>query len=833
MKSLFGRMFKRRKFITEGTKKKIMKHIFLFSFLTAVLCGIIFAGIFLFFTYDLPSPQELGEQQVIESTKIYDRTEETLLYELFEEERRTVISKDEVPDYVRNATIAIEDESFYEHGAIDLPAIARAVVANIMAGSKQQGGSTITQQLAKNAFLTPEKSYIRKIKELILAMRLEKQFTKDEILHLYLNQIPYGGNAYGIESASQTYFNMSASELNLPQAALLASLPQAPTYYSPWGSHVEDLLNRKNYVLERMYDLGYITLEEKVDAQEYEFEFEKSKGALKAPHFSIEVQEYLIDKYGEDFVRRSGLKVITTLDWDIQQIAEKVIAEGVERNTELYGGTNAALVAQDTNTGQILAMVGSKDYFSEDIDGNFNVATQGLRQPGSATKPFTYMTAFKKGLTPKTVVFDVLTEFAAAGAKSYQPKNFDFAFRGPVQLEVALAQSMNIPAVKTLYIAGIDNVIQTLRDFGVTTLEDKDRIGLSLVLGGGEVTLKQLVGAYATLAEEGVYHPQSYILRIEDRDGNILEEFEPEEKRVVAKEYPRLINNILSSAELRSGLFRNSLGLTVFPGYDVALKTGTSNDYRDVWAFGYTPNFAVGIWTGNNDNKPMSPNGGYVFSAIPMWSAFLREALPETESENFAIVEAPQTDKPILNGSPIVNYKDGGDDYPQVHNILFYIDKNNPLGLEPQRAADPQYANWESSVNQWAKENVPGFDSGQYNQTIPPGSIPEPYDPSKISQISEDQSVVIISPENNGTISGDSINLQMSIVLEKKIKEIKVYLNNNLIDEQQGFFEESYTYNQTVQFDEDILKTKNTLRVRVRDEDRDTYEAELTLRKEN
>ncbi|MDP3880792.1 MAG: PBP1A family penicillin-binding protein [bacterium] len=805
--------------------KLTFKKVLLWLILLFLLVAVIGLASILFLIKDLPSPQALGARQVVESTKIYDRTEETLLYELFEEEKRTVVPFDQIPDHVKEATIAIEDANFYQHKAIDLKGIIRAVFVNLTQGGIRQGGSTITQQLAKNAFLSADRTFSRKAKELILAFRLENRFSKDQILALYLNQIPYGGNAYGIESASRTYFEKSVEDLSLAETALLASLPQAPSYYSPWGSHVDELMERKNFVLKRMEDLGYISEEEKLEAQEEELEFSKVSSSVKAPHFSIAVQEYLSEKYGEDFVRRAGLKVITTLDWELQEIAEEVVKEGVERNNNLYNGTNGALLAQDTDTGQILAMVGSKDYFDSDNEGNFNVATLGLRQPGSALKPFAYLTAFKKGFTPETILFDALTEFNANSAGSYQPHNFDNIFRGPVAMRTALAQSINVPAVKTLYLAGMGNVLSLMEDFGVTTLNDPSRFGLSLVLGGGEVTLMELLGAYSTLAEEGIYHPQSMILRIEDRDGKVLEEFEDEPKRVIAPKYPRMVNDILTDLNARAGLFQSSFNLTVFPGYDVALKTGTTNDYRDAWAFGYTPNFAVGVWAGNNNNTPMTAQGSSILAAVPMWNAFLSEALKTREPEVFPGATQQSPEKPVLRGESVVVYEDGGNYYPQVHNILFYVDKSEPEGPEPRYGStDSQFENWESAVVSWASANMPGFNSLEYNQTIPSGArIAQ----NAITGLS--QGIQFINPKNGDNIDDDTLQLSFDILLEEDIAAIEIYLNNNLLDQREGFFSNSYSYDSSLDVSDINLRTQNTLKVVVADEDGNVFENEIVL----
>lgn len=705
-------------------KRRIFKNV-LFIILGLFVLGCASVAILVLLTLkSLPSLELLETQQIPESTKIYDRTGEILIYELYGDERRTVIPLSEIPDYVKQSTISIEDDTFYQHSGLNFKALLRAVLENIRTGSRGQGGSTITQQLAKNVFLSNEKTFTRKFKELILTYKLEKSFSKDRILELYLNEIPYGGATYGIEAASQSFFSKSAKDLTLAEAALLASLPQAPSYYSPWGSHVDDLLSRKNTVLEKMNDLGYITEEEMLSAQNEELKFGRLENLSLAPHFVLEIKEYLENTYGEDFVKRSGLKIITTLDVDLQKAAEEAVRAGAERNARLYNGTNGALVAQDAKTGQILATVGSRDYFDSELDGQYNVATQGLRQPGSTLKPFAYLTALKMGYPESTVLFDVKTQFSTDLSSIYQPENFDNIFRGPVNFRTALSQSINVPAVKTLYLVGIENLLQTLQDFGISTLDDPRRYGLSLVLGGGEVRLIELVGAYAVLAQEGVYHTQQNILKVETRDGQILEEYKDKAKKVIEARYPQVINDILSDVQARSGLFHSSLSLTVFPGHDVALKTGTTNDYRDAWAVGYTPSLVVGVWAGNNDNTQMQQQGGSILAAVPMLSAFLDQALRSRPAEAFSSPEPTISTKPMLNGDHAATYTDGVNFYPQIHNILYYVNRSDPAGPQPTTPSrDSQFNNWESAVLDWARINIPGFIPGfNYNQPLPIGA---------------------------------------------------------------------------------------------------------------
>ena len=664
---------------------------------------------------ELPNPEEFIDGQITQSTKIYDRAGEVLLYEIHGDQKRTVIPFSDIPQYSKEATLAIEDQNFYHHAAMDWKGTLRALITNLTTGEMSQGGSTITQQLARNTFLTAEKTIQRKIKELILANWIEEKYTKDKILELYLNQIPYGTNAYGIESASQTYFNKSAKDLSLAESATLAAMIQAPSYYSPWGTHMEELINRKNYVLEQMNKLGFIDKQEEESAQKIKLVFASQNiGIIKAPHFVMMVEDYLIQKYGEDIVEKGGLRVITTLDWKLQQIAETAVENGANRNTELYQGKNAALVAQDPKTGQILALVGSKDYFDKSVDGNFNVAVRGLRQPGSSFKPFAYVTAFEKGYSPNTVIFDLPTEFSSytdvcrlvninyndENPLCFHPQNFDGDFRGPINLRNSLAQSINVASVKVLYLAGLNDTIKTAQNFGLTTINDPGRYGLSLVLGGGEVKLIDMVEAYSVFSQEGIKHNQAIILEVDSAKGDILEKYLDQATRVIDQQYPKLVNNILSDIDARAGLFQSSLNLTVFPGRDVALKTGTTNDYKDAWTFGYTPFLTIGVWAGNSDNTPMQKHAGSILAAVPMWSEFMNAALQNYPMEFFNKPDGVQENKPMMNGEYIIN--------GQVHEILYYVDKTNPMGPQPLNPEyDSQFWNWELPLKNWWK-NLPG-----------------------------------------------------------------------------------------------------------------------------
>jgi 1A family penicillin-binding protein len=698
--------------------------------------SLIFAlGIFLYFSKDLPTPESMGVRNVVESTKIYDRTGEHLLYEIHGEEKRTIISFKEIPDNVKYATIALEDQDFYSHYGIKISSIFRSIFKDVLSGGAAQGGSTITQQLIKNSLLTNEKTVTRKIKEVILALELEQKYSKDEILEMYLNQIPYGSNAYGVEAAAQTFFKKSAKDLTLPEAALIASLPQAPSFYSPLGSHTDELKWRQESALKKMASLGYITEKQAEEAKNVDIiaEISPSLQNISAPHFVMYVKEYLEAKYGQQVVERGGLKVYTTLDWDKQEAAEKALVDGVNNN-KTWNASNAALVAIDPKTGQILAMVGSKDYFDKSIDGNVNVAIR-QRQPGSSFKPYVYLTAFTKGYTPETLLFDVPTNFSTDEGKDYKPLNYNGKFNGPLQMKNTLAMSLNIPAVKTLYLAGVNNSINLAKNLGINGLNEPDRYGLSLVLGGGEVTLLDHTSAYATIANNGVKQDKTAILRIEDNKGDVLEKFQQVGGvKVVDEKYLAMLDYIMSTNDLRAPVFGNNNPLK-FDNRPVAAKTGTTNEWRDGWTMGYTPSIAVGVWAGNNDNSIMKPGADGIFVAAPIWRKFMDFSLGNSAIENFPKYEKEETGKPVLDGKMDVQKdlkvcKISGSkndyclatdfcpsdavekrDFADVHDILYYVDKNDPRGDYPKNpGSDPQFKNWEKGVLDWWKKEKKGGD---------------------------------------------------------------------------------------------------------------------------
>jgi membrane peptidoglycan carboxypeptidase len=547
---------------------KIFAALFVLGFLATV-------ALFAFIAKDLPSPNNVNKRFIIESTKIYDRTGTHLLYEVHGEEKRTIIDFKDIPESVRAATLSLEDQGFYQHFGIQPKAILRAALKDIITLDAAQGASTITQQFVKNSLLTNERTLTRKVKEVILSLEIEAKFTKDEILAMYLNEIPYGSNAYGIESAAQTFFSKSARELTLDEAALLASLPRGTAFYSPYGSRPDRVVTRKDYALKQMAKIGYITDDQANEAIAIDTlqKIKPQKNIIAAPHFVMYIKEYLENKYGNQAIEQNGMKVITTLDWDKQMAAEEAIRTNTEKNKR-WKAANAALVAIDPRTGQILSFVGSKDYFGASepagcisgksctFEPNFNVAIS-KRQPGSSFKPYVYLTAFIKGYLPETLIYDTKTEFETAEGKSYQPNNYDGKFHGPISLMRAFGGSLNVPAVKTLYLVGVKDAIALAKNLGITTLNHPDQLGLSLVLGGGEVTLLDHVSAYATLANNGIKHEKTAILRVENSKGTVLEEHQENPgEQVVDQKYIAMLDSVMSNNENRAWVFGENSPLT-------------------------------------------------------------------------------------------------------------------------------------------------------------------------------------------------------------------------------------------------------------------------------
>ncbi|HTX87099.1 MAG TPA: transglycosylase domain-containing protein [Candidatus Nanoarchaeia archaeon] len=791
------------RFVFNKTFLKIVAVIFL---LGAVL---LFAA-FAWFSRDLPNPNQLMDRQVAQSTKIYDRTGTVLLYEIHGDQARTLVQLADIPNNVKWATIAVEDKNFYdEKSGFSVQAILRTAFTDIIFHRKA-GGSTLTQQFIKNAVLTNEKTLTRKIKEIILAYRLEQKFSKDQILQMYLNEIPYGSTAYGVEAASQRYFKKDVKNVDLAEAAILAALPQSPTVYSPYGSHKDLLVARQHYILDLMAQQGYITADEAAAAKAEQIKFAPDAENITAPHFVMYVKELLTEKYGELMVEQGGLKITTTLDVNDQKLAEQAIDDwwnktkvvdkktGQENPYNSFGASNAALVSIDPKTGQVLAMVGSRDYFNEAIDGQVNIATS-LRQPGSSLKPVVYSALFLKGYTPNTILHDVSTNFSSDPKNPYQPQDFTGKELGPVTIRAALQGSLNIPAVKATYLAGLDNIVNLAKTFGYTSLNDESRFGLSLALGGAEVELLEHTNAYGIFSQEGAYHPVASILKVEDKDGKVLEQWQPSSQNVLDQNVAREITDILSDNNARAYMFglHSNLQLGDRP---VAAKTGTTNDYHDAWQMGYTPSIATGVWVGNSDNKAMNKSSEAVNAAGPIWHEYMAAVLANTPIEQFNKPDIPVTGKPILDGTipgqTVKIDKVTGllatdltppemiieKTYRQNHCILYYVNKDDPTGPAPaDPTQDPQFAEWEKDVQAWAAKTATSS-----ALSAATGTPPTAYD--NVHTAENKPMVKINSPANNAIINGSFLTTDVQASAPRGINSVSYYINGNLFATKSGGF---------------------------------------------
>lgn len=744
----------------------------------------------------LPDPNNIRFREVPQSTQIWDREGKVLLYEIHGDQKRTVIDLSQIPLDVQHATIAIEDKDFYSHKGFRITSVFRAALANLMSGSKSQGASTLTQQLVKNTILTSQKTYTRKLKELFLSYEIERRFTKDEILKLYFNQIPYGVNAYGIEAASETYFGKHTSDLDLAEGAMIAAMTQAPSYYSPYGNHTDELKSRIGLVLNLMTEQGYIT-KDRADAAKKEdvlSHVQPHREEMKAPHFVQYIRDILTQKYGESMVETGGLKVITTLDWSKQQNAEKAITDNIGK-VEKMGGSNAALVSLDPTNGQVLAMVGSRDYFDLAHDGNFNVAIHS-RQPGSSFKPIVYAASFEKGYTPNTILYDVDTIFHASGV-TYHPMNYDLKQHGPVTVRTALAGSLNIPAVKMLYLTGVNTALDFAERLGYTTFKDRSNFGLALVLGGAEVKPIEHAAAFATFATEGVLYPTSAILSVQDSSGVTLEAWKQlEGTHVMDPEVARNISSILSDNAARTFVFgaKNYLILSDRP---VAAKTGTTNDFKDAWTVGYTPQLVAAVWTGNNDNTKMKTGADGSQIAAPIWQQYMRDSLKGQPVMNFIDPKPIVTGKPVLDGQSIsdavvkIDRATGllaTDQTPpsfveehhigSAHSILFYVDKENPRGPVPDHPeTDAEYLGWEAAVQTWVQKNST---STPLENFVPPTGI------DTVHVDSNKPIVSLSAPADNQTVSSRNVDVSVTATSVRGVARIEYLVDDTVVGSSTG-----------------------------------------------
>ncbi len=784
------------------------KTLAIWFFRTAAVGIFVLAVMFLYYSKDLPDPGKLVERQVAESTKIYAR-DNSLLYEIHGEVKRTLVSSEEISDNLKKATIAIEDKDFYKHHGISFTGIARATVRLVINFDRSGGGgSTITQQLVKNAILINYSAWDRKPREAILSVAMETRFTKDEILQMYLNEIPYGKNTYGAEAASQGYFGKHAKDLSLAEAAYLAALPQSPSRYNPFGPNRNILDGRKNYVLQRMREDGYITEEQEKQAREEKVAFSNIRTSITAPHFVFMVEDYLAEKFGEKTLQEGGLKVYTTLDPKLQKIAEEAIAKYADNNAKKYNANNSSLVAIDPKNGQVLALVGSKNYFGTSspescksgdnclFEPQFNVAT-APRQPGSSFKPYVYVTAFDKEhkFAPASMLMDVTTNFGRFNNKDYIPQNYDGSERGPISMRQALAGSLNIPAVKTLALVGVENATETAKKLGITS--PLSNCGLSLVLGGCEVKLIDHTGAYAALANGGVKNPTSFILKIQDRNNQVVEEFQSKPQEVLDPQAVYELTSIMTDNNARSYVFGPNSPLTL-PNRPVAAKTGTTNDWHDGWTMGFTPSLAAGVWSGNNcgSKNPkclMKRGADGVLVAAPIWREFMLNALKDTPVEQFerpsgiqeVVVDSvsgklPTQLTPSTKTEVFAKYS-VPTEYDDVHKAI-EIDSATGLPATPltppnqisyrtylvYKSEKPGNANWDNAVSTWALQNGFGYPDSLNSSSTPITSGQPP-------------AVSINSPDDNSTIFSLPVQIEVAATGENSIARVDISVDGNFV----------------------------------------------------
>jgi 1A family penicillin-binding protein len=789
--------------------------------------------VFAWYSKDLPSPDKLVRREGF-STRINDRSGE-VIYDVYDEVKRIPVSWEEIPDWLKLATISIEDKEFYTHPGFSVRGMIRAVY-NIAIHKKLQGGSTLTQQLIKNALLTSERRVSRKIKEFVLALQTERKYSKDEILLMYLNEAPYGGPLWGVGAAAEQYFGKDVSDLNLVESAILAGLPQSPTAYSPFGSQENAYAERAKQVLKRMEEDGHISSEERDEAvsQLDNVEFRESKTFYDAPHFVEHVRGLLVERYGENVVSQGGLTVTTSLDLELQRKAQDVVSEEIS-SVESLNITNGAVVVMDPETGEILAMVGSKDFSSEDIPGKFNVVTQGLRQPGSAIKPVTYATAFERGFSPSSLIMDVETVFPSVGQKDYIPVNYDGNYNGPMSLRNALGNSINVPAVKLLAMVGIKNMLEKANQMGLTTLaptkENLSRFGLAVTLGGGEVRLIDLASSYSSFANGGFKKDPVAILKVEDNSGKVLEEYKPANgKQVLSPEVAFLISDILSDNKAREITFGLSSGLNI-SGYEVAVKTGTTNDKRDNWAIGWTPNILVGVWVGNNDNSPMKKVASGVSGATPIWRKIITESLKGRPKKSFE-----PTEKIITAEVDSVSGYRAHDGFPTKSD--YFIKGTEPSGTDPfhqklklcrgqnKLATPAQIARGDyeekefftfkeedpvsqDGKNRWQEGILAWMFAKEDERYHPPGEYCEG------GQIT----ISLISPENEST-TDNKFMIKAFVDSINSISEVKIYVN----DEEKAVF-----HQKPFEKEVDLSDGKYTIKATAKDDEGNQAETEAKI----
>ncbi len=763
--------------------------------LVMVVLGIVcVGGLFVWYARDLPQPDKIVRTDGF-ATRLMDRNGE-ILYEIFVDEQRTPIDISQVPETLKQATIAVEDKNFYVHGGFDPKGIIRAAFNTIFRG-KKEGGSTLTQQLVKNVLLTSERRLSRKIKEVILAIQIESKYNKDEILQMYLNEAPYGGTAWGVATAAQRYFGKDVEDLDLVESAILAGMPQRPSVYSPYGSNPTAYIARTKGVLRRMREDGYITAEEEASAAASLADVDFSNGLtrMRAPHFSMFVKDQLIEMFGEDMVERGGLQVTTSLDLELHDRAQQIVSEEIAKLEDQDIGNGAAMI-MDPISGEILSMVGSKDYFAKDYDGQVNVVT-ALRQPGSTIKPVTYAAAFAKGYTPAHMLMDVKTDFPSGTDTPYTPVNYDGQYRGPIQLRFALGSSLNVPAVKLLALVGLEDVLKLAYDMGLETLEptkeNMSRFGLSVTLGGGEVRLFDLVRAYSVFANGGVKVEPVSILKVVDRDGNVLYEHQPiQGDRVLDESVTFLINHVLSDNNARLLTFGPNSYLNM-GNRPVAVKTGTTNDKRDNWTIGWSTSGVVGVWVGNNDNSPMSKVASGVTGASPIWRSIMLEVLNRYPASEWHVpddVEAVRVD--AMSGYPEHDGFPARSEYvirgtlpplpDPIHTKLKLCKGQDKLATDVDvlrgEYDEKEYfvvtedvtlgdaPSWQEGINAW----IAGQDDSRYHP------------PTDYCDSVNDVIVDLREPNNEKNYDGNTVKVDARVITQGDIKHVDIFVDGNQVE---------------------------------------------------
>jgi penicillin-binding protein 1C len=825
-------------FVADFGKERIIALVSKIFFGGVVFGVLLMTFLFVWYGKNLPEPGTLTARDMKLSTKIFDRNKK-LLYSVYSDQNRIYTALDKIPKHLQEATVSIEDKSFYLHGGIDPFGYLR-IVKNFITTGHVTGGSGITQQLMKNVFFSSERSIRRKIKEFIMSVQVEKKYTKNQILEMYLNEAPYGGTAWGVEAASQLYFGKDVSKLNLVECAILAGMPQSPSFYSPFGTYPKAYHDRTVAVLRRMKE------DKKITASEYtkalsdleKVQFSKFSGSFKAAHFVMYVKSLLEEKFGAATVESGGLSVYTTLDLRLQDDVQKIVKDEVAKQATLKVGNGASLVL-DSKTREILAMVGSKDYFDKNYDGNVNVLLS-LRQPGSSIKPITYGMLLSKGYTASSILMDLKTHFPIDGQADYVPNNYMGDFKGIMQLRFALGNSQNIPAVKSLALVGVKNFLATLNDEGMSNLaptrENLSKYGLALTLGGGEVRAMDLINSFSTFADQGYYKEPVAIEKVLDSKGKVI--FQNQEnsqgKKIFGEDVSFIISHILSDDNARAAVFGRGSYL-VIPNHTVAVKTGTTDNKKDNWAVGYTPSFTAGVWVGNNDGKPMSP---YVESgasgASIIWNKIMARVLKDKKEEIFSKpsnVEAIEIDAfsgGVVHGgdSKRVEYFIKGTEPTPDKSIYkkLKVSKNNGKIANSTEIARGEYDEKEFIV---IRENDPISQDGRnrwqeaIDEWLKTQSDSKWHPPTEISDSKRDEMTIRInSPHNEDRINSNDVQISAEAFSSKDIKELKVSINGDVKN----------TYTDRKSFDEKFHLDDGTYEIKVKGKDADGRESEQTIK---